>query len=217
MAVALKESYDVGERVADDPLVQVIDGFVTDAERTHVIDQARGRTRRARVSGTTSSIESDGRTGSVHWMPHDRTPVVHRLVGRISRLVGIPTAHAESLQVVHYDESEEYRPHFDAYDLDTDKGRVNTRRGGQRVVTALCYLCGPDRGGATVFPELGLRIDARPGRMVLFHNVADSTLVDTTRHPRSLHGGTSVQSGEKWACNLWFRQHAHRPTARLAR
>ena len=41
---------------------------------------------------------------------------------------------------------------------------------------------------------------------MLFHNLADHEVVDMTRHPKSLHGGSPVWGGEKWACNLWFRQ-----------
>jgi prolyl 4-hydroxylase len=38
-----------------------------------------------------------------------------------------------------------------------------------------------------------------------------------TRHPKSLHGGSPVWGGQKWACNLWFRQHAYqsKPTRQV--
>jgi hypothetical protein len=37
MAMRLKDSYHLGQQVADDPLVQVIDDFVTETERSHII------------------------------------------------------------------------------------------------------------------------------------------------------------------------------------
>ena len=205
MAVQLKERYHVGEQVADDPLVQVIDDFVTDTERLHIIRQADGKLDTALVSAVGAAKESDGRTGSVAWVKHDQTPIVRGLVKRVSNLVGIPVRHAESLQVVHYAETEQYRPHFDAYDMTTEKGKQRTAKGGQRLVTALMYLNEVEDGGGTIFPKLDLEIEARPGRIVLFHNIADRTLSDLTRNPRSLHGGSPVWGGEKWACNLWFR------------
>jgi prolyl 4-hydroxylase len=67
------------------------------------------------------------------------------------------------------------------------------------------YLNEVDGGGGTSFPNLDLQIEARLGRMVLFHNVGDHTPHDMTRHPQALVGGVPVLSGEKWACNLWFR------------
>lgn len=211
MAVRLKDRYPVGESVADDPIVQVIDGFVTDHERQHVVGLAVGKTERALVSAVGESKRSEGRTGSVCWVEHDRTAVVRGLVKRVSNLVGIPVRHAESLQVVHYAETEQYRPHYDAYDLDSEKGRERTAVGGQRVVTALMYLNEVADGGGTTFPNLGLEIEARPGRLVVFHNIADRSGTDLTRHPDSLHGGSPVWAGEKWACNLWFRAEPYQP------
>ena len=195
--------------MANDPLVQVIDGFVTEAECNHIVDLSTGRLETALVSAVGEATTSDGRTGSVAWIRHDQTSVVHGLVQRVSDLIGIPVSNAESLQVVHYGVTEEYKPHFDAYDMATEKGQQRTAKGGQRVVTALMYLNAVEGGGGTNFPNLDLQIEALPGRMVLFHNVGDHTLDDMTRHSQALHGGAPVSRGEKWACNLWFRQRPY--------
>ena len=205
MAVSLKERYHLGERLADDPILQVIDDFVTETERLHIIGQASGKTKEAKVSAVGPSTTSEGRTGTVAWVRHDQTPIVRGLVKRVSNLVGIPVKHAESLQVVHYAETQQYRPHFDAYDMNTEKGKQRTEKGGQRLVTALCYLNDVEDGGGTIFPKLDLEVEAKPGRMVIFHNIADPTVTDLTRNPKALHGGSPVWGGEKWACNLWFR------------
>lgn len=205
MALRLKDGYHVGEQIADDPLVQVIDGFVTETERHHIIRLASGKLDTALVSAVGDAKTSDGRTGSVAWIKHDQTPIVRGLVKRVSNLVGVPVRHAESLQVVHYGETQEYKPHFDAYDMNTEKGKQRTAKGGQRIVTALMYLNEVEDGGGTVFPKLDIEVDAKPGRIVIFHNLADHALEDMTRHPRSLHGGSPVWGGQKWACNLWFR------------
>ena len=202
----LKDSYHLGQQVADDPLVQVIDDFVTETERSHIIQLTADKLDTALVSAVGAAKTSDGRTGSVAWVKHDHTPIVRGLVKRVSNLVGIPVRHAESLQVVHYGETQEYKPHFDAYDMTTEKGQQRTAKGGQRLVTALMYLNEVEDGGGTIFPKLDLEVEARPGRMVIFHNVGDNDLEDLTRHRHSLHGGSPVWGGQKWACNLWFRQ-----------
>lgn len=211
MELRLRHGYDLGRQLSADPLVQQIDEFLTPAERSHVIAEAGDELDSALVSAVGPATTSDGRTGSVAWLAHDRTPTIRTLVGRMSEVVGIPLTHAESLQVVHYAEGEEYRPHFDAYEPESEKGRQRTARGGQRLVTVLAYLNHVPAGGATVFPALELEIEPRPGRAVIFHNVADRTLADVSRHPRSLHGGAPVHGGEKWACNLWFRRHPYLP------
>jgi len=203
--------------VADDPVVQVVDEFLTAGECAHIIELSDGRLDTAMVSAVGAATTSDGRTGSVAWIKHDDSPDVSSIVERVSGLIGIPVTHAESLQVVHYGVGEEYKPHFDAYDLDTEKGRQRTATGGQRVVTALMYLNTVDGGGETLFPRLDLQIDAQPGRLVLFDDIGDRSLVDMTRHPKSLHGGGPVSCGEKWACNLWFRAEPYQATTDGAR
>jgi prolyl 4-hydroxylase len=210
MELRLRDRYPVGEQVAADPVVQVIDDFLSPDERRHLIDQAAGRLGDALVSAVGPARTSSGRTGSVAWVDHDHTTRVRGVVDRVSTLIGIPGCHAESLQLVHYREAEQYRPHYDAYDLETERGRQRTARGGQRLVTALAYLNEVIDGGETSFPRLDVTIEPRPGRLVLFHNVADRTLRDLTRHPASLHGGDPVRRGEKWAFNLWFRARPYR-------
>lgn len=205
MGLRLKDSYHLGERVADEPLVQVINDFVTETERHHIMRLTADKLDTAMVSAVGPAKTSEARTGRVAWVKHDQTPIVRGLVKRVSNLVGIPVKHAESLQVVHYGETQEYKPHFDAYDMSTEKGRQRTEKGGQRVLTALMYLNDVEDGGSTIFPKLDLEVEAKPGRIVIFHNLADHTLADFTRHPKSLHGGSPVWGGQKWAANLWFR------------
>ncbi len=208
MDVQLKSAYDIGMQVADDPIVVVVDDFVTSAECTHIMNRAGKGITRGKVTLDDDVAYSDGRTGSTAWLAHDATPVIRGLVRRVSDLVGIPTHHAESLQVVHYAETEEYRAHHDAWKVGTDRHRQRTENGGQRLVTALMYLNEVGAGGGTGFPKLDLEVQPVPGRMVLFHN---TTGPDHDVHPGSLHGGMPVHYGEKWACNLWFRE---RPYAR---
>ena len=80
-------------------------------------------------------------------------------------------------------------------------------KGGQRLITSLIYLEGVDEGGGTTFPRLNLDVQAVRGNMLLFHNCEPFSNI---RHPASLHGGQPVLSGEKWACNLWFRERPYR-------
>jgi len=204
MALPLRQAYDIGTQLADDPVVWVVDDFVTADERAHIIELGSPNLEEAKVSRLGASAASEKRTGGVGWVKHHQTPMIRSLVRRIGDLVGLPATHAESLQVVHYGPTQQYKPHFDAWDISTPKGKQKTGRAGNRLVTALMYLNEVDAGGATTFPELDLEVDAVPGRLCLFHNLYEGS---SERHPRSLHGGMPVIEGEKWACNLWFREH----------
>ncbi|HEY8377087.1 MAG TPA: 2OG-Fe(II) oxygenase [Nannocystis sp.] len=156
--------------------------------------------RRSQVSGAGGGHFSAGRTSTRCWLRHDADAVVLAVSERIAARVGLPLAHAESLQVIRYEPGQEYRPHFDAYDLTTEKGQRYCARGGQRLVTALSYLCDVE-GGETGFPRLGLVVTPRQGRVLVFDNCFPGTDV---RDPRSYHQGLPPRAGEKWAFNLWF-------------
>lgn len=204
MGIELKQRYEVGEQVSKDPLVVVVDDFVTEGERTHIMNLARKKMKRGKVTRVDELGYSKARTGSAAWIPHDQTPLVRGLVKRVSDLVGIPTHHAESLQIVHYSETQQYKPHYDGWELDTEKGRNRTANGGQRLLTVLMYLNEVDGGRSTNFPKLRLEVEPIPGRMVIFHNSVQKRGRDHL-HKKALHGGMPVEDGEKWACNLWYR------------
>jgi len=62
------------------------------------------------------------------------------------------------------------------------------------------------RGGGTGFPKLEVEVAAKPGRMCIFHDLIGD---GPERHPKALHAGLPVKAGEKWACNLWFRERPY--------
>lgn len=195
------------EIISTDPHVEVIDGLLSDQECEQIIEAARSHMKRALVSeGEGQGTVSDTRTGRVHWFAHTSSPVVAVVTARLSAMVGIPLQRAEPLQVIHYGPSQEYRAHFDSYDQATDSGRRFTENGGQRVLTALCYLNDVEQGGGTGFPKLDAQVTARRGRVVIFQNCLAGT---NTIHPGSLHAGLPIEKGEKWACNLWFRERTY--------
>lgn len=214
MTLALKNGYETGMQLADDPQVWVFDNFLTPDECLHIIELAEPRMDDALVSRLGTNSSSERRTGQVAWVKHDEDAVIRGLVGRVSELVAVPADHAENLQVIHYGEEQEYQAHFDAWDIETDKGKEKTARGGNRAVTALLYLNEVDGGGGTGFPKLDLEVQAIPGRMVIFHNLYEGY---SARHRKALHGGLPVTAGEKWACNLWFREQQYQNVAVAAR
>lgn len=201
--IALKKAYRGSTVLWEEPMVAVMEAVVSAAETAHIMRLASGRIERAKVSMDTNHSVDDARTGGNCWLNYDDDPVLSTVGQRIADIVGIPLAHAEAMQVIHYGPAQQYKAHYDAYDLSTVKGQRCCRKGGQRLVTALVYLNEVAEGGSTAFPKLGqgLTVETKAGRMVLFHNTADDI---SKPHPDSLHAGTPVVRGEKWAFNIWF-------------
>lgn len=199
--------YGSGRQLHDDPPVWLFPDYLSGAEIVHLLQAASPGLKRAEVSSAQGGMLSEGRTGSNCWIAHGHDAVTEALARRVAALVKLPLENAESFQVVHYNEGQEYRPHFDAWDAGTERGERCMARGGQRLVTCLMYLNDVPEGGGTAFPKLGLEVRARKGDMLLFHNCHPGTAL---RHPATLHGGMPVSKGEKWACNLWFREKRYK-------
>ena len=64
----------------------------------------------------------------------------------------------------------------------------------------MIYLDAPARGGATIFPDVGLEVMPVRGNAVFFSY--DRPHPDT----RTLHGGAPVLEGEKWVATKWLRE-----------
>lgn len=190
-------------RLCADPKVVIIDDFFSASEGQQLKNAAQAQMDRAKVSSDKEGVLSNARTNSLAWVRHAHDLITTELGLRIARQVGLPLVNAESYQVIHYGEQQEYRAHFDAYDMNTERGKRCTARGGQRLVTALGYINAPEGGGSTYFPKLDINVAAKPGRLLIFENVISGT---TTVHPKSLHAGMPVTKGEKWAFNLWFHE-----------
>lgn len=202
-SVALRTQYASGTRLCDDPIVYVFDNVLTTEECAHIVDLGRPTLQPGLVSGDKGGLRSKGRSNALAWVKHWTDEITLRVADRVSEIVGLPRNNAESFQVIHYGPGQEYRPHFDAFNVNTARGVRCLARGGQRMVTTLLYLNDVEEGGATSFPHLDeLAVKPRAGRMLLFHNCPQGT---TDVHPKSLHHGEPVVRGEKWAANLWFR------------
>ncbi|KAG1647553.1 putative prolyl 4-hydroxylase [Nymphon striatum] len=203
MSATVRDSYDFGIQLADEPVVLMEDDVLTESECQQIIRVSRTELMPIDSGSDEMGVEHAGRSGNGCWLPHSQSAGMRTALERVAGLVGIPLSNADSLQVIRYGEGEDYEPHTDAYDLSTERGERCTAQGGQRLVTAKLYLNTPESGGATDFPELGIEIPAIAGRVAIFHNtVGTSTDVDH----RSLHGSLPVVTGEKWVANLWFRQ-----------
>lgn len=201
------EAMQKAQILSTNPLICVFDYYASAQEIEQILAAGANLLAPALVTGPNEGVISDTRTGRNCWIAHHHNEVIAGLCERISELAGLPLENAESLQLIHYDHREQYAAHFDGWDANSEDGQRCMSRGGQRLVTGLLYLNDVTEGGGTSFPNLQLEVQARKGRLVLFHNCIPGGIV---RHPNSLHGGMPVQQGEKWACNLWFRERVFR-------
>jgi len=191
-----------------DPLIFTLNGVLSVEECEHFINISANKMKRSKVSGYGEKAEKSNhldnrRTSSNCWIGHVEDSVTKSVVKKISELVQISDSHAESFQVLHYANSQEYQPHLDTFDTEDEGFKSYLENGGQRVVTALAYLNDVVKGGETSFPNVDKIVTPEKGKIVVFHLCKKGTFEP---NEKSLHGAMPVIEGEKWAFNLWFRQ-----------
>jgi prolyl 4-hydroxylase len=120
---------------------------------------------------------------------------------RMAAAAGLPVGALEATAVLHYRPGQEFAPHFDFFDPETQGYEGNVREEGQRVLTFLTYLNDGYEGGETDFPLLPWRHKGRKGDAMFFWNVAPDHAPDR----RTLHAGLSPASGEKYVLSQWAR------------
>ena len=103
------------------------------------------------VNGTSGkSIPSDIRTSTGTFLEKRQDHIVAGIERRVASISMIPEENQESMQILHYQNGQQYRPHHDYF---SDRFNKDPSKGGQRMATVLMYLTTPEEGGETVFPN----------------------------------------------------------------
>lgn len=187
------------------PRVILFGGLLSNTECDELVSQARRHMMSSQVIDLASGEErrDAGRTSSGMAFARGATPLIARIERRIAALLDWPFENGEALQILRYEQGQQYRPHYDYVDPIEAGAAKFLARGGQRVASLVMYLNTPSEGGATNFPDIGLEVAPIKGNAVFFSY--------DRPHPstKSLHGGMPVITGEKWVATKWLREAAH--------
>ena len=124
---------------------------------------------------------------------------------RMAEVVDTTPAYSEFLQLLRYQNGQEYRPHRD-YLPPSLITPLEEGGAGQRESTVIVYLNNVENGGETEFIELDKKIAPKMGRVLAFKNLHHDGSPDT----RTLHAGLPVKSGTKWIATMWIHQGVFR-------
>ena len=128
-------------------------------------------------------------------------PFVHMLETRIDQLLGLPHDFGETMQGQRYLVGQEFKYHLDLFWTKADYWKKEAKQGGQRSITAMCFLNDVAEGGDTAFTELGISIPPERGKLLIWNNQTP------TGQPNELtmHAGTPVIRGKKYIITKWYR------------
>ncbi len=198
---------DTGDRrvtvlaTLSNPRIVIFGDLLSNDECDALVGAARPRMARSlTVANATGGEEVNAdRTSDGMFFQRGENEVVRRIEARIARLLNWPVENGEGLQVLHYGPGAEYKPHYDYFDPAQPGTPTILKRGGQRVGTLVMYLNDPEKGGSTVFPDVGFEVAPKRGNAVFFSY--DRPHANT----KTLHGGLPVVAGEKWIATKWLR------------
>jgi prolyl 4-hydroxylase len=120
----------------------------------------------------------------------------------IADLLGIDPGHGETMQGQRYAPGQQFRAHHDYFHETAPYYDQVVQAGGQRTWTAMIYLNEVEEGGATWFPQAGLRVAPKRGLLLAWNNMH----ADGSPNLATLHEGMPVVRGTKYIVTKWFRE-----------
>jgi prolyl 4-hydroxylase len=193
------------------PVLAVLGGLLDAAECAELIELARPRLAPSTVVDPASGqdVVASHRTSFGMFFRPAENALVARLEARVSEVMNLPVENGEGFQVLRYPAGAETTAHVDFLRPTNASNAASIARSGQRVSTLISYLNDVERGGETVFPEVGFVVSPERGNAVLFEYCNRLGQVDE----RTVHGGNRVLSGEKWVLTKWMRQRRFVPAS----
>ncbi|WP_419808466.1 prolyl hydroxylase family protein [Sphingomonas sp.] len=130
------------------------------------------------------------------------SPDVRPIDESIAALLGLDPAHGETMQGQRYAPGQQFRAHHDYFHESESYWPEVSKHGGQRTWTAMIYLNDVTEGGATWFPQAGLKVSPKRGLLLAWNNMN----ADGSPNELTLHEGMPVVAGVKYIVTKWFRE-----------
>lgn len=194
-----------GARYFANPKIQLftIDHFMTDEEcdrLTRIADQ--------HLRPSTITVYAEGfRTSSSCDLCLLPDPFIAEMDRKILRTIGIRPSYGEGIQAQKYKPGEEFKPHTDFFEPNTQEYVEHATRQGNRTWTFMVYLNDTLKGGGTRFVNLNHTFFPRKGKAIIWNNL----YVDGRPNRDTQHWGMPVEEGEKIIITKWFREKGDGP------
>ena len=130
------------------------------------------------------------------------SPAVRPIDESIADLLGIDPNQGETMQGQRYAPGQQFRAHHDYFHATENYWAKVSQQGGQRTWTAMIYLNDVAEGGATWFPQAGIKVAPKRGLLLAWNNMNP----DGSPNQATLHEGMAVVEGVKYIVTKWFRE-----------
>eukprot|EP01095_Lingulamoeba_sp_RSL-Kostka_P017652 TRINITY_DN930_c1_g1_i1.p1 TRINITY_DN930_c1_g1~~TRINITY_DN930_c1_g1_i1.p1 ORF type:complete len:271 (-),score=68.90 TRINITY_DN930_c1_g1_i1:211-1023(-) len=199
------------EMLSREPRLFIYRNFITDEEADYMIKKGiETGLNPSGVAGDKNETEiNNARTSTGCFVLDDEDIILRNIENKLSLWTQLPPKHSENFYVLKYEKGQEYKSHFDFFNPELPSSIHHMGDSGQRIQTTIIYLNNVEEGGDTLFPtskgiDTGVlvNIEANKGDAILFHGVKPNHDLDFN----SLHTGTEVKKGIKYAVTKWWRE-----------
>jgi len=188
------------------PWVITFENFLTEEEADSLVqvgyDEGYKRSMDVgseKFDGTHTSKQSTGRTSENAWCSTRsgcREKIVpKRILNRMSTVMGIPPENNEDFQILKYELGQFYNTHHDYIP------HQKSNQCGPRIFTFYLYLSDVESGGGTNFPDLGITVEPKKGRALLWPSIMNAEPM--IQDGRTRHQALPVEKGLKFGANAW--------------
>jgi len=180
--------------------IYIIDNFLTPEECQAVIESGQDNFIK---SPLTREDPNDPyfRTSKTYFFDKlEENGIQKNIKNKILKVLKInhPNSEVEAPQLQHYSIGNEFKPHYDWFDKNSDNSFYKK---GQRTWTFMIYLNNVKKGGETKFININTTITPKIGRAVIWGNILSNGKEDND----TMHHGTPVIEGEKYIVTTWFK------------
>jgi len=172
-----------------------IPNFLTSEECDHLIDISQDKFTRSGIVVEGRNDYGETRTSCTHYFAKSQDEIIRSIEKRVSLIVEKPIECIESLQIVKYEDGQEFKEHYDWF----SKDYMETIHCNQRLYTFFVYLNDVENGGYTKFPKLNLAFKPKKGSALFWQNC----IKHNQCFKNSLHQGAPPIGEIKYGLNVW--------------
>lgn len=187
-------SFNFGELKHEKINLRYILDFISRDECEHLISIAKDGLSRSKIIGESEEYSDNTRTSYSFYFNKSHDDIITKIENRISDMVGKPINTIEAMQVVRYEDGQEFKEHYDWFqDAHCDKIK------NQRQYTFFVYLNDVENGGETVFPNINTSFNPKIGDAIFWENCKSRYEC----HTEALHQGKAPIGCTKYGLNIW--------------
>ena len=187
--------FTFGELKNNDIQLRYISNFLNQNECSHLIDIAKDKLSRSKVIDNKEDHYDDSRTSYSYYLDVAHDNIVKDIEHRVSSLLQISPKNIEALQIVRYENGQEFKEHFDWFQNDYRDKIKN-----QRQYTFFVYLNDITNGGETSFPKLNLSFKPKAGHALFWENCKSYY----NCYDKAIHQGKAPKDETKYGLNIWI-------------